>query len=429
MSFLAALVLFGGASRADALTQPFIRLFSIGVIGFAVWNTARDSWTGLRVPLGLLSAFAVLCVIQLLPLPPSVWPMLPGRSTLAEALLSAGLPLGWRPWSLAPDGTINTLLATLPAFALLAMIVLIGPGRLHLSIPILIGLVLVCLGFGLLQITAGGPYFYSVTNRGTPVGFFANRNHAALLLAMVFPLLAAWVLTNKNRQENQPGRLILAGVIALLVPAMLLVNGSRGGLLAGGVGLLGAAALFYRNRRNLKIDKKARIMILGFAGLSVIILLAFILTSNDLALTRLLGDGGPEVRAQALPTLWLMAKAYLPFGSGLGSFDQVFRIFEPDFMISSKYFNHAHNDYLELLIEGGVFTVGLLAIAAIWILKRFVVIWRSDGGSANANLAFCATIMLVQIMLFSVFDYPVRTPFIMALAAYCAACMSRFTTD
>ena len=49
------------------------------------------------------------------------------------------------------------------------------------------------------------------------------------------------------------------------------------------------------------------------------------------------------------------AKAYMPFGSGVGTFVSVYPGFEPAHdAISNVYANHAHNDLLEVWLEGGV---------------------------------------------------------------------------
>ena len=41
---------------------------------------------------------------------------------------------------------------------------------------------------GMLQVLGGGPYFYTITNAGTAVGFAANHNHFAALEYVLLPL-------------------------------------------------------------------------------------------------------------------------------------------------------------------------------------------------------------------------------------------------
>ena len=54
-------------------------------------------------------------------------------------------------------------------------------------------------------------------------------------------------------------------------------------------------------------------------------------------------------KVRALPTIERLIAAYAPWGSGLGTFEQVFKLHEPDALLSPSYLNHAHNDWLELV--------------------------------------------------------------------------------
>ena len=65
------------------------------------------------------------------------------------------------------------------------------------------------------------------------------------------------------------------------------------------------------------------------------------------------GDVG-ELRVSNLPQVMETVRIYFPLGAGFGTFDPVFRILEPDSSLTRKYFNHAHNDWIELIITGGV---------------------------------------------------------------------------
>ena len=63
--------------------------------------------------------------------------------------------------------------------------------------------------------------------------------------------------------------------------------------------------------------------------------------------------GAPEFRFEAWPVVWREALAHLPWGAGVGAFDRVFRAAEPLALVAPTFFNHAHNDYLEALLEAG----------------------------------------------------------------------------
>ena len=79
--------------------------------------TALASSSKLRLPLFLIFAVVLVPVLQLVPLPPQVWTILPGRAEVAEAYKAAGMSLPFLPISLEPLTTLRSLLSLLPAIA------------------------------------------------------------------------------------------------------------------------------------------------------------------------------------------------------------------------------------------------------------------------------------------------------------------------
>jgi O-antigen ligase len=60
---------------------------------------------------------------------------------------------------------------------------------------------------------------------------------------------------------------------------------------------------------------------------------------------------------------------FFPFGSGLGSFPEVYRRFQPDDI--RQFVNHAHNDYIEYLFEGGL----VAAVVIVLFLVLYARAW------------------------------------------------------
>ncbi len=115
--------------------------------------------------------------------------------------------------------------------------------------------------------------------------------------------------------------------------------------------------------------------------------------------------------------LLAMARAYLPFGSGFGSFDSAFRRYEPSGLLSTIYMNEAHNEPLQLVIEGGapalLLLLGFLAWWG-WTSTRVTAPSRPPSGRA---LSIAWVTAMVILMASSVVDYPLRTPLLSALFA------------
>src|SRR3546814_14825252 len=72
------------------------------------------------------------------------------------------------------------------------------------------------------------------------------------------------------------------------------------------------------------------------------------------------------MRARGLPTVLSMIAAYFPAGAGFGGFDPIFRLHEPFRLLKPTYFNHAHNDFLEVVLDGGLPAALLLLVAIGW---------------------------------------------------------------
>ena len=91
---------------------------------------------------------------------------------------------------------------------------------------------------------------------------------------------------------------------------------------------------------------------------------------------------------------------------------------------SESYVNHAHNDWLELWLTGGIPAI-LLALAFLaWLAASTVRLWRSDelqGSVLDLALARAAPIVIVLLLLHSAVDYPLRIPALSVLFAIACA--------
>jgi O-antigen ligase len=357
---------------------------------------------------------------QLIPIPPQIWEALPGRSSYAEALQIAGIPHSWRPMSLTPDLTLNSLLSLLPPLALVLSAGLIDRSDQKLIIPLIIIAVVVSAVIGLVQISSGSLYFYRVTNLGSPVGVFANRNHQALFLAATLPLLAGWAVMPHRDQAYRKLRMWVALCVAASILPLLMVTGSRAGLIAGLIGGLLAIVLVFKAQRLSPRDRPRRKL---QAGLLLALPLAFgtaalvgtYMLSRDEALQRLFADQGPGIRSTFIPLYREMAWDFAPFGSGYGSFDTVFRVYEPADQLRLTYLNHAHNDLAQIAIEGGILPLLVLSAFLLWLVTGTWRIWSARLDSTDRVLGHVGSAVAFLILAGSLVDYPLRTPWMAVL--------------
>lgn len=442
--FLVLMFLLGGSSRSDIASAPLLRGASVLFGCWAIAGMHREDWRRIRTPLILLLALTVWNAVQLIPLAPSLWHSLPGRETIVAIDRLLGQADLWRPISLTPAETWNSLLAmTVPLAAVLLA------GRLDRDdIPrlmrALVAIAVASALLGLLQIVLGGSgpaYLYRIANTGSMIGFFANRNHHAIFQACAI-LFAAMLLRDElmRRKPNSP--LQVALVFALLLgTAMTMLIGSRAGLGAGVVAFAAAYAMLWpawRSRADQgrrSAPARTRPQLLAYVPLVVfaaLVAAVFFLAERTTSLSRVADNRMAEdLRVLAWPTTWRMIETYWVAGAGFGSFPDAYKIFEPDALLQPAYFNHAHNDWVELLITGGLPFALILLAALAWFARAALRRGLRNllkGHRGDDRLPILLTVGLLGAA--SIVDYPLRLPSLQAMTIFLIvlfACPKRAT--
>lgn len=414
IAFLALCFLGGGASRGDVLSLLYLRPAAIIVIAALLILPIERDWRPYRSLLLMLAAFAGLVALQLVPLPPARWTQLPGRGAFTAAAEVAGQPQPWRPLSLTPELTAQSLLAFLFPLATLVCVASIDRDRLRRFLPLLIGGILLSAALGVLQLTAGesSPFhFYEVTHRGAAVGVFANRNHQAAMLALCIPMLRVWTLLDSADSQYRRARHWLAFGLSLFLVAMILVTGSRAGL---ALGLVGFVAAYFIAPVDLSKARGAPPLVkVGLAALPFVTAGAVVLLGRATAIQRLLQNDvlESEARIGFIPIMLEIVRTYFPIGTGFGSFDPVFRLFETDSVLDRQFFNHAHNEVLELAITGGVPALLVLLVFLMWYVRSVYLLFRKGSkDTLSRSFGRLGAAIVLLLLLASVVDYPLRTP-------------------
>ncbi|MBN2974446.1 O-antigen ligase family protein [Roseomonas aeriglobus] len=422
--FLCILWVAGGASRADVMGQAIVRFGGWTVIALTVVRGDRPSFSDVQ-PVGyLLLAIISLPLVQLLPLPPALWEHLPGRDlfTTIDPILGQAQP--WRPWSIVPGNTLNALFSLIVPVAVLILMVQMSEAQRSWIPGLLLVLIAASTILGLLQFSGAGFDNPFVNDSPWYVGgIFANRNHFALWLAIGCAIAPVWAFRDHRARR---WRALVALGLVLLFSLTLLATGSRAGLLLGTVALGFALAMSWSSlKQQLRHAPRWAFPALIVAVVTSVGFLVTISISADRAISiqRVFAlDAGRDLRARALPHVWSMVRAYFPAGSGMGSFEPVFRMREPFELLKPTYFNHAHDDFLELLSDGGLLAGLLMAVAMGWWAVATIRVWR---GGADARLGRLGSTTILLVIIASVFDYPARVPTIMAVITIAATWLSQ----
>jgi O-antigen ligase len=416
----------GGGGRGglgDVLAQQL----AIILLAFLGWKAlrARLSWRAAAWVRWLPALALALPLLQLLPIPMALWTAGPARAELAAQLAQVGVaPL--QMISLNPTATEEALWTLLPATGLfLATLTLPRKSQQVLLLIILI-LAVASVLFGMAQLAGGtqSPLrLYRPTNADQAVGFFANRNHLASLLSISLALTlggTAWAVTERLAGRRLSVLWIFAGSgLAILFLLGIALARSRAGVLLAMVAVLGTLPIVI-GLRHQRGTKRFLAITLGVAVMLSVQFGMFGL------LQRVGSDPFEDGRWSYARTTSQAAAAYSPVGSGLGTFQQAYQPFEAKGSPSRAIVNHAHNDYLELWLEGGWPALLLIGLGALAWGRRGLQLWRRNpepGTSESwSNLLTRAAWLAASLALIhSALDYPLRTTALSAVFAIVAA--------
>ena len=402
------LCLLLGGSAQGIWTNMLLQLLGIALIAWAAAWRGEEALARPARRLFILVLLALgLIALQLVPLPPSLWASLGGRRDLAAGYALLGMPVPALPLSSMPHETLSSLFALIPPLAMLCVML-----RLRAFRPSWLAVTLVAGTFcgillGALQVASSDPlnsswYLYPEDSFGFAVGFFANANHMATLLVITLPFLAALLVSARGRNIQRYSAMvaIMAGA-ALVIAVGIVLNQSLAGYLLALPVMAGSALILMPARSRL------RQWAMLAAGLCLIGALGA-LESTSIRTGSIGAEAATSVgsRETILATTLAAIRDFLPLGSGVGSFRQVYQLLEDPGQVDTTYVVHAHNDYAELVLEAGIPGIVLLVLFLAWWGTAVAGAWRS---AESAPYARAASIASAAILAHSLVDFPLRT--------------------
>lgn len=413
-------VIFGGASRENVLRLSLVELTALPVLVLAGARLiGSGDWRTHRFALGIMGAALAIPLLQIIPLPPAVWQGLPGRDALVLALDLANVEPGWAPLSLTPDQTWSGFLALLPpAAAFLAILTAVHEMRGKL-VPLYLVLAAASIALGVMQMTSGASalYPYRTTDPGIVVGFFANRNHLAILLIGLLPFIGALLGHEFRKSGSMSAASWFLSALAVLIVVSLGVIQSRAGIILSLPAVLVGLGIGVKAQGRMHLKRG----IVAAAAVSLLVVAAATAYGMPRLLARFDDDGSLIAgRSEAWKITWDVSAQYLPVGTGVGSFDPVYRSVEPLEGLDPTFLNQAHNEYLQVWLEMGWPGAALVLAFVVWWCRRTWETWRG-APSREQVVRLAASAAILFILIHSAVDYPLRTATISVFFATCAA--------
>lgn len=410
------LLLIGGDTNRVDLRRLVLAGLSSMTIAIAVYHGALGRLRQLPWPLIAFIAVALLLpLIQIVPLSRGIVAGLPGRETaLATHDLVGGT--AWWTISVTPMETATALVSLLAPLAMFLIALTLRKQDYFWLFVVVFAMAMVSVVVGLFQFSTGGSLFnfFSSSHRQFLIGFFSNRNHQGLFLALCAALAIGWMLTLVRNRKNAYFLAILTGFFILVVSV---ATNSRTGMAMCAASVVVALALFLR-----KADI-GRTLIASIAGIAVAaVTLGIFLSSSrvaDVSVKRF-GDLPADGRFKIWESSADLINVYFPFGSGLGTFVDIFNSHEALTDLAPSYVNHAHNEYIELLIELGAAAPIVLALFLLWYGIAIMRAWRGFA-QPEGKLPIIALFILGLFLAHSFVDYPLRTPALAGMFALLVA--------
>lgn len=387
----------------------------------ALW--AADAWRSRRLRLSKnflqlpLAGLFLLGLFQLLPLAGA-----PAPGDPAAALASPPV----RSLSFDPYATRLVLvqLGALFVYFAAALAFIDSQRRLRLVVRIVIVFGFALALFGLIQFFVSPERIFGVRETQQAVGFgpFINRHHFANYMVMAAGLPLGLLFAGAIERDRR----LLYLFSAVLMGIALVMTNSRGGILAlvAEVFFLVVVSGLVRRPAHRgseagedgQVPAHARTRALlgrAAAGLGIVVALiaGVVFFGGEDSLNRLLGTINSEDPTTGRLHFWRgtveIIRDHPWLGAGLGAFSAVYPRY--DTSNGSIYrLEQAHNDYLQLLSDGGVvgFALGLLFAAGLFAmaLRRMQSADAFRRGVALGALAGC-----FAALVHSFFDFPLHT--------------------
>jgi O-antigen ligase len=247
-------------------------------------------------------------------------------------------------------------------------------------------------------------------------GPFINRHHFAAYMELALALPLGLVFSGSIEREKKFIYIFAAGLMAV---ALVMTN-SRGGLISLGAEILFLVATMGSRRRHkhrTSNSKEPRLRIKSAAtkaGLALALIVAIfggvVLLGGEDALTRMVGSVNTDDPTTGRAHFWSVTvdiiKNHPWVGTGLGAFGVVYTGY--DARNGMYRLEQAHNDYLQVLSDGGV--VGaLLGLFFLVSLFRMGFSRRESRDDFRRGVATGALAGCFAVLVHSFFDFTLHT--------------------
>jgi len=434
-----------GAVEAWAEFVLFFGIFLLTLLSLVIRTGQEGTRALFCVPSLAIAGLVLLGAFQATPLPSGLLKTLsPAAKALRADLAPAeptrvagdeGQPVSVpaATISLEPETTLRAVVRLAAGWALFQAVLSLGLGTAPLrrfSIALVVNSALLTL-FALVQMLSwnGKVYWIREAPSGFSSGPFVNHNHLAAYLNLGLVFALSYLLA--PRRDLQSGYrsngnqawtiylcgLLIVGVVASLARTAFVVMAVSSGLLV----------------MSLRPQRKRLILVLGSLVALILVLLLFLGPESGYKerIASLLESEHYLLRSEIWRTAGRLIPAYPIWGTGFGTFSiATLRLFQDN---GASVYEHAENEYVEWLLEGGLIGLGLVLLALAGTIYLGLRAASKPQNRSDKGLIIAALVGVLGLSIQSLGDFALHVPAVsivgVSLAAFLAKLGLEWRTD
>ncbi len=377
-----------------------------------------------RWPLYLLGLWLLYFLIQIVPLPMSLLEIISPSAYALYSYTSIGEVRSAAPLSLDVNATLVQFLKSLAYVVLFVLVLCLTDSqkRLIMLATVLFYVGLVQAVYGIFSHFSFGMLWDPSPSHLGVAGTYGNPNHFAGLMEMTIPIGIGLLFTKMMTKSYHPDwrtrlkSLASAGldrknsiyIFIIIMVGALFFSAARGGNIAffSALFCILFIGIFRKGRQShewrlllwVVVFAVIAILWMGFGGLQ-----------EKLIRSGLYIDRIPVWQ----DTLGLLNDYWL-FGAGAGTFEWLFPMYRENYT-GSAFFDHTHNDYLQMLANQGVVGFSLLMIPLVLLFVKILKGYLIRRDHAMRGIMFAALVGCLSMLIHSTIEFNMQIP---ANAAY-----------
>ncbi|MDC8829563.1 O-antigen ligase family protein [Alteromonas gilva] len=274
--------------------------------------------------------------------------------------------------------------------------------------------------YGALEVLLAGnsSWIFGLPVKNVATGTFVYKNHFANYLMLCLSIGVGYLVSTLNTQTASTkrehirnflntmlnGKAVVRIALAIMVIALVMSRSRMGNTAFFAsmtiLGLLGLLLIKHRSRG------------LTMLIVSLFVIDTFILSAwfgldkvqERLEQTSLEQEKRDEVVRDSLPLL----SDFSSTGSGMGTYYNVFTNYQGEDIYA--FYDHAHNDYLQFAIEGGIPATILIALLPLWAFIEGIKALRERRNGLMQGLAFGGCMAILGMFIHISVDFPLQAP-------------------